>query len=342
MIGSGGIGSYISEMIPYFLEKNECLLMGTHEQCMPFLRLHNVEFCFCDVKPFSRKELLNFPQDVLKKIHKYDFFFTPYCNIPSGIKIPVFSTIHDIVFLDVKGLTGFIGRMARKWFYKRAVKKSCVIFTVSEFSRERIITKLKCRKPVELTYNSAPAYLCTPPEEETKKQDIILFVGNIKKHKGLDTLVDAYLMAREKGLTSKLVIVGNQDNFRTGDTEISKRLSQTAPELIEYTGKISNDELKKLYASARVLVQPSLYEGFGMPPLEAMTTGTPALISDIPVFREIYEKFPVTFFHAGDSSDLCDKILNTEFKNVELGELKDYYSYKRSAELILNTIEKYK
>ena len=46
MIGSGGIGTFISELIPYFLENNECLLIGTHEQCMPFVRMQNVEFCF--------------------------------------------------------------------------------------------------------------------------------------------------------------------------------------------------------------------------------------------------------------------------------------------------------
>ena len=94
MIGSGGIGSYVSELVPHFLENNECLLLGTHEQCMDFVRMANVEFCYCDVKPFSFEEMFSFPKEVLDKIHQYDFYFTPYCNIPGGIRIPVFSTIH--------------------------------------------------------------------------------------------------------------------------------------------------------------------------------------------------------------------------------------------------------
>jgi len=57
------------------------------------------------------------------------------------------------------------------------------------------------------------------------------------------------------------------------------------------------------------LVQPSLYEGFGLPPLEAMVLGTPALISDILVFKEIYNDFPVTFFKTGDAIDLKNKMI---------------------------------
>lgn len=342
MIGSGGIGSYISEIIPYLLKENECLLIGSHEQCAPFLRLQNVEFCYCDIKPFSRQELFNFPKDVLKKIHSYDYYFTPYCNIPGGIKLPVFSTIHDIVFLDVKGLTGLIGRLGRKWFYKRAIKLSDVVFTVSEFSKERLISRLNCKKPVEITYNSAPAYLKTPLDIIPERKDQILFVGNIKKHKGLKSLLDAYLMAKEKGFSSKLIITGNAENFRTGDAETSERLSKINPDLIEFTGKISNEELKKLYASSKLLVQPSLYEGFGMPPLEAMTVGTPVLISDIPVFKEIYKDFPVQYFECNNPDDLCKKLLNADYSPVDISDKKDFYSYERSANIIQNAISSYK
>jgi len=65
----------------------------------------------------------------------------------------------------------------------------------------------------------------------------------------------------------------------------------------------------KCLSEAALLVQPSLYEGFGFPPLEALVLGTRALISDIPVFKEIYEGFPVVFFHAGDAEDLKNKMV---------------------------------
>ena len=350
MIGSGGIGSFISELIPYFLEENQCLLIGTHEQCSPFISLPNVEFCYCDIKPFSLKETFFFPAEVLDRINSYDFFFSPYCNIPNGISIPIFSTIHDVVFLDVKELTSFAGRFARKMFYKRAVNFSDAIFTVSEFSKERIIKHLNCKKRIEIVYNAAPSYLKEPFDgNKPQKTDQIIFVGNIKKHKGLKILLDAFELAQKKNSSfhSKLVIVGNADNFRTGDSETIERLQSLSNSgiNIEFTGKVSNEQLKIIYAKSKFLVQPSLYEGFGMPPLEAMTVGTQALISDIPVFKEIYASLPVTFFKAGDSADLSDKLILMNQKSnqeIDISSVSQIYSYKRSAKIICDTMKEFK
>ncbi|MCR4822650.1 MAG: glycosyltransferase family 4 protein [Treponema sp.] len=351
MIGSGGIGSFISELIPCFLEKNECLLIGSHEQCSDFVRLQNAEFCFCEISPFSAREFFSFPTEVLDRINKYDFYFTPYCNIPSGINIPIFSTIHDVVFLDVKELTGFAGRLARKFYYQRAINYSQALFTVSNFSKERILAHLHCKKEIEVVYNAAPAYLREPFEEEIKKRDEILFVGNIKRHKGLKILLDAFLQAKKNCDTfnSKLVIVGNADNFRTGDEETVLRLKKLSEEggLVEFTGRISNNQLKNIYARAKFLVQPSLYEGFGMPPLEALTVNTPVLISDIPVFKEIYSSLPVTYFKSGDVNDLANKIieLNKKVESssiiIDHSSLDELYSYKKSAQIICKTMEKF-
>ena len=345
MIGSGGIGTFVSELIPHFLKDNECLLIGTHEQCMPFLRLPNVEFCFCDIPCFSLKEMFFFPDNILKKINSYQCYFSPYCNVPGGINVPVFTTIHDIVFLDVPGLTGLAGRFVRKMIYQRAVNLSKTVFTVSQFSKTRILKKLHCKKNIEVVYNSIPSYISASPSvksvKSVQKENSILFVGNIKKHKGLKTLLDAYGEALDQGLKSKLIIVGNKDNFRTGDEETVKRLENFPEDRVQFTGKISNERLLQLYSSALVLVQPSLYEGFGIPPLEAMACGTPAIISDIPVFKEIYEDFPVTFFEAGNCQFLCQKLLEAEKspKTINLGALKDKYSYSRSASLITGTMK---
>ena len=355
MIGSGGIGSYISGMIPFLLERNECLLIGTHEQCMDFVRLENAEFCFCDVRPFSREEIFAFPRDVLEKIHKYDFFFTPYCNIPGGVKIPVFSTIHDVVFLDVPGLTGTFGRLARKFFYQRAIDKSAGIFTVSEFSKERIRANLRCEKPIGITYNAPPAYLFS--EDETggdagdERGGHILFVGNIKAHKGLKVLLDAFLDAEKLGFGRRLVIAGNAENFRTGDRETARRIEEIAresPGKIEFTGRIPNGRLKSLYRSALALVQPSLYEGFGMPPLEAMSVGTRAVVSDIPVFREIYGGLPAVFFEAGNPASLCQRLLEIqeEADGTDWAAVREKilgrYSYRKSAETVTLAMEKFR
>ena len=342
MIGSGGIGSYISEIIPYLLKSAQCLLIGTHEQVMSFVRMENEEFCFCDVPPFSARELFSFPRDVLAKINACDAYYTPYCNIPAGIQVPVFSTIHDVVFFDVPELTSPLGRFVRKCFYRRAINRSRAVFTVSEFSKSRIQHHLHCKKPLVLTYNGVPKYLTKPFDEPVQQQDEILFVGNIKKHKGLGTLLQAFSQARDQGLRAKLVIVGNADNFRTGDEETVARLEQAKAEKdspLVFTGRVTNEELKELYARAKVLVQPSLYEGFGIPPLEAMTVGTPVIISDIPVFKEIYAAYPVTYFRAGDAADLAEKLLACQGGRVDVSAVESGFSYAKSALTILETVE---
>lgn len=339
MLGSGGIGSYLCGLLPYFLAEHRCLLIADSAQLAPFRSHPNAECCECAVPPFSLTELCFFPRDIAQNINGCGAYFTPYCNIPRGIRVPIFSTIHDIVFLDVPGLTSALGQRVRRWFYQHAINRSQTVFTVSEFSRDRIMAKLHCKKPPVVTYNAAPAYLREPFPKPVEKNDTILFVGNIKRHKGLATLLAAYDRARAQELSATLTIVGNADNFRTGDDETTRQLTGAAERGITFTGKISDEQLKYVYAQARVLVQPSCYEGFGMPPLEAMTVGTEAIVSDIPVFREIYRDFPVTYFAEGDADDLAEKLLAITRTPASALTVPDVYSYEKSAAIIMRCIQ---
>ena len=218
-------------------------------------------------------------------------------------------------------------------FYKHAINKSKAIFTVSKFSSERIKYHLHPKKPVIITYNSVPEWFIK--SENINKKNDILFVGNIKKHKGLHILVQAFNNAMKQGLNANLLIVGNSNNFRSADSTIFEEISLNKN--IKFTGKISDEELKNIYESSRLLVQPSLYEGFGMPPLEALTMGTNVLISDIPVFKEIYKDFPVTYFKSEDVEDLTDKIIDCFNKENPLN-LPEIYSFKRTSDIIIKTI----
>ena len=145
-------------------------------------------------------------------------------------------------------------------------------------------------------------------------------------------------MALDKGLSARLVIVGNADNFRTADSSISEEISKMPANTVEFTGRISDSELKHYYQKANLLIQPSLYEGFGMPPMEALKLGTNCIISDIPVFKEIYENLPVIFFKTQDSSDLANKIIENfnkqkpEFDNT-------LYSFEKTYNIINSSFQ---
>ncbi|MGI5106966.1 glycosyltransferase family 4 protein [Treponema socranskii] len=343
MLGSGGIGTYIASLLPYFLEKNECFIFGDTEAIAPFAKYENAETAECRVKTFSLAERFAFPCELRKKINSCDVYYTPYCNIPSGIKIPVFSTIHDVVFLDVPGLASKAGVAARKYFYQRAIDRSRAVFTVSEFSKDRIRATLDCKKcSIVVTYSALPEWLSLKPSEIVYKIRQLLFVGNIKKHKGLSVLLDALKKAREKGFDMPLVIAGNAENFRTRDAEIARNISSLPEGTVRFTGRISDTELSELYRTSTLLVQPSLYEGFGLPPLEALSLGTKALISDIPVFKEIYDGFSVTFFRSGDSDDLAEKLAFCANDASPIPSLPDRYSFKKSADIILAALDFYR
>lgn len=341
MTNSGGVGSYLNALLPYLTKQNNCILLGNENELKKF-KSENTEIVNVDIKPFSLKELFAFPRKIAKKINSCDIFYSPYFNIPARIKIPIYTTIHDVVFLDIPGLAGKTGTFVRKVFYNYAILKSKKIFTVSEFSKNRIIYNLNCKKPIIVTYNAVPDWFLKSENEsknQIQKENSILFVGNIKKHKGLSVLINALKIAKEKGFNLTLKIVGNAENFRTTDESIFEKIKELPENSVEFTGRISDEELKTLYKKTKRLVQPSLYEGFGMPPLEAMSLGTKAIISDIPVFKEIYKKFPVTFFKSEDCNDLAEKLLSIKNEDDKIVNFPQIYSFEKTADIIQKTLE---
>ncbi|MDR1325329.1 MAG: glycosyltransferase family 4 protein [Treponema sp.] len=344
MLDASGVGVYLRECLPYFLaSSHRFMLLGEPVRLTALSKNNrNAQILACAVKPFSIKELFLFPSALLEKINNTDLFYSPYFNIPGGIIAPVYTTIHDIIFPDMPELTSRFGLMARMWFYHRAFRRSKKIFTVSQFSRSRIQHYAGASLPVVVTHSAIQPYLLRPLPP-VNKTNTILFIGNIKRHKGLWCLLEAFFQARNEGLNHKLVIVGEKNNFRSADTESLKKLDVADDSLVEFTGFISDEKLKTLLAEAALLVQPSLYEGFGLPPLEAMVSGTAALVSDIPVFREIYADFPVMFFHAGSSADLKEKLVSLlrdkDAPRVALPEpLRDRYTFEKTASIILREL----
>jgi hypothetical protein len=139
-INSSGIGVYLKGCLPYFLaSSNNFILIGNREKIELFTAGHNnYTIIHCSIKPFSPTELFLFPLHIRNAINKADCFYTPFFNIPMFISVPVFTTIHDIVFPDMPELTSRIGLFIRMFFYRRSAKLSTKIFTVSYFSKERI------------------------------------------------------------------------------------------------------------------------------------------------------------------------------------------------------------
>jgi glycosyltransferase involved in cell wall biosynthesis len=347
MIDASGIGVYLRESLPWLLQsENSFLLLGNTERLHCFSSNANVKIIECAVKPFSLKELFFFPIKTARQINRAALYFSPYFNIPCFVTIPIFTTIHDIIFPDMPELTSKIGLAARMWFYRRAYKKSQKIFTVSEFSKSRIQYHLGTKKPVIVTHSAIqPIFLAYRNNvKNVQKTQTIVFIGNIKKHKGLDLLLDAFSLAKKEGLPHRLVVIGAKENFRTSDNTVLQKIESLGGDAVTFTGFISDEQVMEYLSKADLLVQPSLYEGFCLPPLEAMVLGAQALISDIPVLKEIYSGYPVTFFKSGDSSDLKEKLMELVFNKkppsiVLPDDLLLRYTFKKTAEIILRELK---
>ena len=338
-IGKSGIGTFIESIVDELIlghPENRYLLVLNGELPVKW-RMTNVNVLITDSKPFSMNELFSFP---IKQINECDAFFTPYINVPGGVRIPVYTTIHDMLFFDVDGLTTLIGRFVRKLYYKRAIRKSSKVFTVSNFSKDRIKHQFPTDKEIVVVYNGVSTSIKKQQAYRVEKKDYFVYVGNIKKHKGLKTLVDAFCLATRRGQTDKLLIVGNSESFRTSDGDVAGIISNNPD--IEFTGWVTNEKLTQLIAEAKALIQPSLYEGFGIPPLEALYLGTNVILSDIPVFKEIYTGLPVTFFEKGNSVQLSDILINytpAAYDEEQIRkEIDQCYSYQNAAQTILHTI----
>ena len=350
MYGKSGIGRFLAGVLPFLCAEgvfDSVLLLAGESPDKDLDELagdgtKRIEKVQCGVKPFSLQELLFFPKKTLARINSCDCYFSPYCNVPSGIRVPVYTTIHDLVFLDFPGLAGRAGVLARKFFYKYAVFRSEAVFTVSEFSRGRIQKLLSCRKPVYVACNGIPRFMDEARKKgllggQGKKKDFVIFIGNIKAHKGLKTLMEAFAPFRAK-TGARLVIVGSGENFRTKDKDV-ERMLEAGTDGIEFTGRVSDERLVDLLSSARILVQPSLYEGFGIPPMEALFCGTRAVVSDIPAFKEVYGDFPVSFFRAGDAADLLLKMDESWHDSRPIPPLPERYSYWKAASVLLEHLK---
>ena len=335
MYNSSGIGTYLQGILPYLLaeQKNNYLLLGNFNILSKY-KAKNVEIQEVNIPIFSVKELFCFP---CAKINSYDVFLTPNFNIPIGIKIPIYAFIHDVVFLDIKELTSKIGYYIRKFYLNRAVKIAKKIFTVSEFSKKRISFHFKKAKDIVVAPCAIKNELINYfPQKVSISKEFIIFVGNIKPHKGLETLVKGWRYARKKGFDKQLVIVGEKEGFKTKLSNEEFLKDQN----IIFTGRISDEELYNYMNEASMLVQPSIYEGFGLPPLEALYLGTTCLLSDIEVFKEIYVEFQNCYFFNKESpEDLAKKLLSLSPQKIEQKNfITNHFHFKKTTQIILENI----
>ena len=130
-------------------------------------------------------------------------------------------------------------------------------------------------------------------------------MGNVKPNKNLGSLVDAYSLLLEE-IPHDLVIVGKKDGFITGDNVVISRAAGMGAR-VHFTGHLDETLLRQYVSHADIFVFPSLYEGFGLPPLEAMAAGCPVIASNAASLPEVCGD-AVTYCDPYDANDIAEKI----------------------------------
>lgn len=212
-------------------------------------------------------------------------FFSPGYNSPIFGAGKFILTVHDLNHVDVEDNSGFLKRLYYRFVLKRACKRASRIFTVSEFSRQRIISWAKVSgESVVCVGNGVSDVFLQGQRNDTSRDpsDGYLFcVGNRKGHKNEVAAVRALGDLRSYP-NIRLVFSGSPSGELLDEAErvgVSSRVS--------FAGRLSEDELRAHYQSAAALVFLSHYEGFGLPLVEAMAVGCPVIASSTTALGEI-------------------------------------------------------
>jgi glycosyltransferase involved in cell wall biosynthesis len=215
--------------------------------------------------------------------------WVPHFNAPLFYSGRMVVTMHDIAPLAMPEILGnAVKRAYAKLLIERAVKQASAILCVSEFTRNELATRLQV--PAEkmtvtrLGLDSAWP-VNAPAHKEADGTPYLLYVGNVKPNKNLGLLLQAFGAVRDQ-LPHRLVLVGKMRGFGTSDEAVIAQ-AEAMGDRVRFACEVCDEELGRFYAGATALVMPSLYEGFGLPLLEAMQLGCPVLASTAGALPEV-------------------------------------------------------
>ena len=244
---------------------------------------------------YSISEQLRIPAQ-LKRAH-IDVFHAPHYTLPFTTPCNSVVTIHDCIHLlfpqYLPNKIAYIYARTALWI---AANRSSRVLTVSEASKKDILRffNIDPRKITVIPNGIDGQFKLEPSAEAIArvqeryqlKSPFLLYVGNVKPHKNLERLIDAFYKLRRDGLTTlTLLIIGDEITKYTTLRRTVHRYQ--LHKYVRFLGFVPSDTLSILYRLADAFVFPSLYEGFGLPPLEAMACGTPVVTSNVSSLPEV-------------------------------------------------------
>lgn len=279
-----GVGTYINTLLPSVLADLsgvQVVLIGqTNDLCTySWACTSNVSIIDYRRRPYSPQEQF----ELLRSIPKdTTLLWTPFINVPALYRGKLLVTVYDMNFLALPQFLSSSQRLYAKFMFGAIRRKAAHVLCISEYTRKEYLRFYPGHedKTTVTLLGTPPLWLQPqPPAPSPRSRPYFLFVGNIKPHKNLVRLARAF-RSLNAALPHDLVIVGKREGFIISDNEVGKELEDLG-DRVHFTGYIDDKQLGAHYAHATALIYPSLYEGFGFPPLEAMASGCPVLASNV-------------------------------------------------------------
>ena len=315
-----GIGRFTFEILSRITRSHP-----EHQFIFFFDRKHHPEFIFSDnvtvieLFPPARHPILfywwfEFSISTALRKYKPDVFLSTDGFLSLKTKIPSVAVIHDLAFIHYPEGLSFFEKYYYSYFFPRFARKADRIIAVSNFTKSDIIKQyLIDKEKVDVVYN-APSKGFVPVDDETKRNikekytngnDYFIYVGALHPRKNIETLLKAFdEFKKETSSSHKLAIVGRMA-WQTNSIEQVFNHMQFKDEVV-FTGRLSDDELHKIMASAFCLTYIPLFEGFGLPIVEAMACNVPIITSNSSSMPEV----------AGNAAILVDPKSVNETKNA--------------------------
>ena len=312
-----GIGWNAKKMIDELVQYPEldctlnCFLMKERERTESILKVYREQGCKVHQSRWMPARIYYHLERLLPVPYRWIFGkndgITQFFNytIPFGVSGKCVTIIHDIAFLTYPET---VAKRTRQWLGKNLkiyCQRADVILTVSEFSRQEIHHYLGIPlEKIHVVYNGVDPEQYHPDYSEDRVQETkakynipgayILYLGTLEPRKNIETLIRAYQRLLTAGPSRfgqnpsafpKLVLAGKKGWLYDSIFQLVKEFH--LENQVIFTGYVDESDAAPLLCGARMFVFPSLYEGFGIPPLEAMACGTPVIVSDCASLPEV-------------------------------------------------------
>ena len=246
------------------------------------------------VTPRSRLARIIYEEWFLsRRLTNYEVFHAPGYVAPRKLPCPLVLTIYDLIAITHPELARWSNAAHYRLRLPRSARAAARVIAPTEFVAGQVVERLGVERQRVRVVRLGVDERFKPPEQEFRSavrarhhlaRPFVLFVGNIEPKKNLEALIRAFAILRGRGLPHELVLVGKRGWKCRGVFKLPAQLG--VADAVRFLGYVREEDLPAIYGASELFVFPSLIEGFGLPPLEAMACGVPVITSEAPALVE--------------------------------------------------------